>query len=178
MWPGRQRLISSLTYLPPSGLAPERFLPIRARVRAGARCWRWGRRRDPLGGSDALTGETGDESTALLSWPQSSNTQHKCFNLIKNQMQTQCKEPQGLVLFFFKHLYIYSIFTVLHSVVTDDKCIICLNCLKDYKQKMFIKKTDQVNLIKQCQDLQQQPQQVSREHVVQMWIIFDFANEI
>lgn len=42
---------------------------------------------------------------------------------------------------------------------------------------MFIKKTDKMNLIKQGQD-QQQPQQVSQEHVVQMWIIFDLANYI
>lgn len=35
-----------------------------------------------------------------------------------------------------------------------------------------------MSLIKQGQDLQQQPQEVSQEHVVQMWIILDFENDI
>lgn len=54
---------SVLTFqLRPSGLVPERFLPIRARVCAVTGCPRRGRWRHPLGGSDALTGEIRDES--------------------------------------------------------------------------------------------------------------------
>lgn len=49
----------------PSGLAPERLLPVRARLRAVARRRRRGRRRGPLGGPDALAGESRDGSVQL-----------------------------------------------------------------------------------------------------------------